>query len=64
MINKKAQSISIRLLLSISILLFGVLGVGLWSFGIALESVNSIWIGKIILGSVSLLVLILERFLQ
>ena len=63
--NKKGQStISFNLLLAMSVLLFGSLGIALWSFGIALNNINSIWIGKIIIGTISIIVLIIERFLK
>ena len=58
---KKAQS---RLMLGIIVLLFGALGVLFWGLGIVLNSVNSTWIGKIIIGLISIIVLILERFVK
>ena len=61
--NKRGQ-VSIKLLIAMSILLFGSLGIALWSFGIATSNINASWIGRIILGTISLVVLIIERFVR
>ena len=60
-INTKGQS---RMLLGMIILLFGTLGILFWGLGIVLNSANSTWIGKIIIGLISLIVLIIERFIR
>jgi len=59
--NKKAQE---RLMLGMTVLLFGALGILFWGLGIIQNSANSIWIGKIILALIGIIVLIIERFIK
>lgn len=61
MAKKQGQS---RLMLGMIILIFGALGILFWGLGIILNSSNSTWIGKIIIGLISLIVLIIERFIK
>ena len=61
-INKKGQTD--RLMLGIIIIIFGAVGVLFWGYGIVNNLVNASWIGKLILGLISVLVLIIERFLK
>ncbi len=61
-INKKGQTD--RLLLGIIIIIFGSVGVLFWGYGIVNNLSNASWIGRLILGLISILVLIIERFLK
>ena len=59
--GKKAQ---LNLMLGITVLLFGALGILFWGLGIALNSANATWIGKVIISLIGVLALILERFIR
>jgi len=61
MAKNKAQ---IRLLSGMSVLLFGAIGILFWGYGIITASTNATWLGKLILGLISILVLIVERFIK
>jgi len=58
--NKKAEA---RLMGGIFLILFGALGFLFWGLGIIFNSVNSIWIGKVLLAAIALIVVIIERLL-
>jgi len=60
--NKKGQIN--KILLGVIVLLFGALGIFFWGFGIINNLPTSSWIGKVMLGSISLIVLIMEKFLK
>lgn len=60
----KTKAQTDRLLLGVIILLFGAVGVIFWGYGIATNLTTASWIGKLILGLISVLVLIIERFLR
>ena len=53
-----------RLFLAMVVLVFGGVGILIWSYGIASNLSSASWIGKIILTVIGLLVLIIERFLK
>ena len=59
---KKAQTD--RLMLGIIVLVFGAVGILFWGYGIANNLASASWIGKLILGLISILVLALEKFLK
>ena len=59
--NQKSQS---RLILGITVLLFGAVGILFWGYGIIQNSINSSWIGKVILALIGILVLIMEKFIK
>lgn len=61
---KRGSKAQTRLMLGIIILLFGTLGILFWGLGIIYNNINASWIGKVILGAITLIVLIIERFLR
>ncbi len=61
--EKTNQKVQVRLLLGIIILMFGGLGVLFWGLGILFNNVTVSWMGRIILALISIVVLIMERFI-
>lgn len=58
--DKKSQ---IRLITGISIVLFGTLGSLFWGLGIAFNNPASIFIGQLIMSTLPIILLIIQRFL-
>ena len=63
-ISKKAELQLIRVLLALIVILLGVIGSIFWGLGIALNNVQLLWIGRVLVASIPLVVVILERFLR
>ena len=63
-ISKKAELQLIRVLLALIVILLGGIGSIFWGLGIALNNVQLLWIGRVLVASIPLVVVILERFLR
>lgn len=60
---KKGQS-NANIFLGIAVMIIGVVGSLFWGLGLALQSSQLLWIGRLIVASLPFIVVLIERFIK